>query len=129
MATLRCPCGTTINNRQILNEVEGVLLTGEDIDNMDLEWMEGRSAYYANEIGRGVWECNNCGRLAFNWPRRDGCEVKWYRPEDGQPGALMAFKQVAIAAELEAQLSEDLPEDDDDHDHPSLTVAERNPNF
>ena len=37
---------------------------------------------------------------------------------------------LAIAADLVAQPSEDLPEDDDDdRDHPSLTAAERNPNL
>jgi hypothetical protein len=34
-----------------------------------------------------------------------------------------------VSAELAQLDSEDLPEDDDDRDHPSLTAAERNPNL
>jgi hypothetical protein len=36
---------------------------------------------------------------------------------------------LAIANELAAVRTDDMPEDDEDHDHPSLTAAERNPSL
>ena len=91
MASLRCPCGTTLNNHCLPNEVEGFLLTEDDADIICLQ--DPKDLYsFMLENTRGLWECHACGRLAFNWPRRDGCKVKWYSPDDGEPGRLMALQ-------------------------------------
>jgi hypothetical protein len=92
MATLRCPCGELLNNHSCPNETEGWLLADQDVDNFDPSIDESDPALWAIEVSRGAWECSNCGRLAFNWPRRNGCDVKWYKPEDGEPGRLMEFQ-------------------------------------
>jgi hypothetical protein len=41
------------------------------------------------DLATDVWECGECGRLAVNWPNIGDGTVKWYRPEDGEPGHLM----------------------------------------
>jgi hypothetical protein len=86
MAQLKCICGTQLSNCRCPNETEGIILRDIDIERFDPE-----GAFTIDEIGRGVWECHACGRLAINYPSREACTVKWYRPENGEPGAMMAF--------------------------------------
>jgi len=95
MATLRCPCGKLLNNHADNNETQGYLLTEQDV--LEHEYSRNEDATeWALEAGRGVWECKSCGRLAFNWPFRSMSDVKWYAPEDGQPGRLMAQTRYEI---------------------------------
>ena len=82
VAKLECLCGNLLSNVACPNEIEGYLLTDMDVDVNKIDPIED---------GRSVWECDECGRLAFSHPGRQDCSVKWYRPEDGQPGGLMKY--------------------------------------
>lgn len=90
MARLKCPCGEVLTNTGIPNEVEGILLR-----DIDLEWIGNDSVNLLeiDGLGRDIWECSSCGRLAISWPQLRGSLVKWYWPEDGNPGDLMKFKR------------------------------------
>ena len=88
MAKIKCVCGNVLSNTLFPNEIEGMLLTSED-----LEFIDSKDCIEIDEIGRDVWECDQCGRLAINFPDRRSNTVKWYRPEDREPGGLMSFKQ------------------------------------
>jgi hypothetical protein len=81
MARLACLCGSVLSDSTVPNEMVGVLIKDQDVD-LDC---------CAADVGRIVWECNACGRLAISYPAKHGIDVKWYVPEDGVPGLLMAF--------------------------------------
>lgn len=92
MASLECLCGSILSNGQTPSDTVGSLVTGNDLEGF----------YGAEEVdeclsllrqSRDVWECHQCGRLAVAVPeQKDPCAVKWYHPENGKPGALMAFE-------------------------------------
>jgi len=88
MGKLRCKCGNILSNVASPNEVEGYL-----IKDQDLEFEGLRDSSDIMDIGRLVWECNECGRLAVSYPGKDDATVKWYVPEDGIPGGLMRFDE------------------------------------
>ena len=88
MSKLKCLCGEVLSNVISPNETEGLLLR-----NIDLEFYNKKSNDEIIEMGRDVWECNKCGRLAVSFPKKDDCNVKWYYPEDYEPGRLMGFDQ------------------------------------
>lgn len=85
MTRLTCPCGHTIVNCASPSTVAGSLISDYDLDfHASVADMAEREP----EIVRDVWECPECGRLAIsNLP--DDCQMKWYKPEDGQHGKLM----------------------------------------
>jgi hypothetical protein len=84
MAKLKCICGSQISNVSSPNTVEGYLISDLDMENCNLD-----GAMAVMDAARGMWECWNCGRLGFNHPDKHSSSVKWYRPEDGQNGALL----------------------------------------
>ena len=86
MARLKCLCGNSLSNVCSPNEMEGYLLT-----DMDMEFDDDKSCLDIMDIARCVWECDKCGRLAFNFPNKDSDTVKWYKPENGENGGLMKF--------------------------------------
>lgn len=92
MAKLNCICGAQLSNVMCPNQTEGLLLR-----DIDMEFDDRLSCCDISDIGRAVWECYACGRLAFNHPDKDGNRVKWYKPEDGEPGNLMKFDQPIAA--------------------------------
>lgn len=81
MAKLICPCGNQLSNVQCPSGNNGWFVTDEDTDNQ-IEW----DTCTVIEIGREVWECHDCGRVAFGNKKDAG--VKWYEPADGKPGHL-----------------------------------------
>jgi len=85
MAKLSCPCGEQLSNILSPNTIEGYLINDMQLEGMD-ETIESISIV---SNGRGVWECYNCGRLAFDFPKKGDSTVKWYLPDDGKPGKLM----------------------------------------
>ncbi len=76
MGKLGCPCGHTLSNTGCPNDIEGLIfnLYQEDMD---------------IDSGRDVWECKECGRLAVSYPTINDCKVKWYIPENGEPGDIL----------------------------------------
>lgn len=87
MAKLKCLCGDELSNTMQPNDIEGTLLADYDIDN--IESFEEDIIMGIDVWGRSVWECKECGRLAINHPKRDSNTVKWYKPENGEPGKLI----------------------------------------
>lgn len=87
MGKLLCPCGNILSNCCSPNENEGYLFT-------DMDYQCERLGDIEN--ARGVWECEKCGRIAFHYPKKWDHRVKWYAPEDGIPGNLMAFEPINI---------------------------------
>jgi hypothetical protein len=90
MGKLLCNCGNILSNCMCPNETEGVL-----IRDIDMEFDDDRNCLQIARMGRDVWECEKCGRLAISYPKRNDCHVKWYLPEDGKPGGLMRFREVS----------------------------------
>jgi len=88
MARLKCVCGNSLSNCSSPNEVEGRL-----IKDMDMEFDDEKSCLDIVDISRLVWECEKCGRLAFNYPKMDSNSMKWYKPENGKTGNLMKFNR------------------------------------
>ena len=86
MARLICICGNELTNQSIPSQTEGIL-----IKDQYLEFEEKLNCVEVSELGRVVWECDKCGRLAVSFPSKDDSKVKWYTPEDGIPGNLMKF--------------------------------------
>lgn len=86
MAQLICLCGNQLSNCSCPNQVEGVL-----IKDQDMEFEDNRNCVQIADLGRSVWECDQCGRLAINHPAKNSNEVKWYKPENAKPGHLMRF--------------------------------------
>ena len=84
MGKLNCICGNRLSNVQSPNEVEGIL-----IKDYDLDWEGEKDLIQVLELGREVWECNECGRLAISYPDMNDRKMKWYKPENGEPGHLM----------------------------------------
>lgn len=84
MAKLRCPCGNTLSNDVSPNNVEGII-----IKNIDLQFEDKKDLLEVLDLGRDIWECGKCGRLAISFPTKKDTLVKWYVPEDNKPGALM----------------------------------------
>jgi hypothetical protein len=72
MACLGCPCGNRMSNVSVPNNIEGI------IHNC---WEDEFT--YGNGID--FWECKDCGRLGVELPSK----IKWYVPEDGEPGDLI----------------------------------------
>jgi hypothetical protein len=67
MGKLRCICDNTISTTLFPNQIEGDI-TGA------YEW-----------TGRGVWECDNCGRLWIDDKDEEGLPIsKPYFPERGK---------------------------------------------
>lgn len=81
MAKLRCPCGDILSNSAWPNETQGWLVTCFQLEVVD----EDNGVM---DVGRDIWECKSCGRLAFSYPGKDDNTVKWYSPDDGKPGNL-----------------------------------------
>lgn len=88
MGKIRCICGTQISNASCPNTVTGLLLR-----DLDMEAADGRDQCGLMDIGRGMWECYSCGRIAFDWPDTKSGRVKFYRPEDGTKGDLCARRE------------------------------------
>ncbi len=86
MAQLTCLCGNSLSNIESPNEVEGLLLRDVDMS------FDEADSIQISDIGRHVWECGKCGRLSISYPKKEDMTVKWYIPEDGNPGNLMRFK-------------------------------------
>lgn len=86
MAKLNCLCGNQLSNTSCPNQVQGVL-----IKDQAMEFEENRNCVQIAASGRSVWECDKCGRLAVNYPDKNSNKVKWYKPENGEPGHLMHF--------------------------------------
>ena len=86
MSKLKCLCGNVLSNVGIPNEMEGIIIKDSDlVFNTKLTYMEVMNK------GRTVWECKMCGRLAISYPEKNDNEVKWYKPENKEPGNLMKF--------------------------------------
>lgn len=94
MGNLLCICGNILSNTMCPNETEGVLLR-----DIDMKFDGDRACCQIADMGRSVWECKKCGRLAISYPNKDDCHVKWYRPEDDNPGGLMRFRTGGGGAE------------------------------
>jgi hypothetical protein len=96
MGHLACICGHSISNVASPSNTTGYLIT-------DLELEESGDKPVMDcgieGFGRGVWECEMCGRIAVDFPNRNDRTVKWYRPEDDTPGDLLAY-----SAEFKARL-------------------------
>lgn len=73
---LVCPCGTILSKVEAPNSIEGLL------HSLCLD-------IYAFQNGRDAWECKECGRLAVIFPEVKSSRVKWYAPEDKEPGDLL----------------------------------------
>ena len=86
MAKLTCPCGAQLSNVTSPNTIEGYMVNNMQLINQMGETIETLDLI---SIGRGIWECYECGRLAFDFPKIRDSTVKWYLPEDGKPGRLM----------------------------------------
>ena len=86
MARLTCPCGNELTNQSTPSQVEGIL-----IKDQDMEFETELNCSEVSDLGRIVWECDKCGRLAISFPNKHDIKVKWYAPEDGIPGNLMKF--------------------------------------
>lgn len=84
MGKLNCICGQQISNVQSPSSNNGYLLR-----DIDLEREDEFNVLAVIEMGRDVWECFSCGRIAIG-NNKDNT-VKWYKPEDEKPGNLMAF--------------------------------------
>lgn len=84
MGKLRCLCGNQISDVLCPSPNTGLL-----IRDRDMEAADGKDIVGLLEIGRDVWECHECGRIAVMRPDGD-CDApaKWYKPEDGSPGKL-----------------------------------------
>lgn len=89
MAKLNCICGVQLSNSVCPNQTEGLILR-----DVDLEVIDGKSACEIIDAGRCVWECYNCGRLGVSFPGSSDSTIKWYKPEDGIAGNLMAFDKI-----------------------------------
>ena len=76
MGKLGCPCGNTLSNVCVPNDVEGIAFNFYEKD-------------FILGGGRTFWECKECGRLAFNHPGLRSSTVKWYVPENGESGDLI----------------------------------------
>ena len=87
MGKLRCPCGNVISSVAHPNIAIGNVVTQWELDG--IPYNDDNAARGAIDDGREVWECSDCGRLAFSYPKRDDNTVKWYSPDDGKPGHLM----------------------------------------
>lgn len=85
MAKLKCLCGEILSNVRDDNEVNGNLVPF---------WMLAAHSGDLDVIEHGIdtWECPSCGRIAIQIGE-DGT-MKWYRPEDGEPGHVMRDKGV-----------------------------------
>ncbi len=81
MSKLNCKCGWQISSVGYPSVEIGVIVTQNE---------EDASTDSASTLrdGREIWECSRCGRLAIEFPRGSR-QVKWYAPEDGQPGHIM----------------------------------------
>ena len=101
MSKLNCPCGNQMSNVSCPSSVEATLVTDWDADNIcvleDTEEMVD-----AIQDCRGMWECPECGRLGFNYPKRGDNRFKWYVPEDGKPGHLCESKYDAASPDYVA---------------------------
>jgi hypothetical protein len=94
-----------LSNVRSPNETEGRILRDIDVERLPgLAELWGSRLVIAPkqlesldrdiaEIGRGFWECDECGRLAVSFPHRRDTNVKWYAPEDGKAGHLMKFRE------------------------------------
>jgi len=80
MSKLLCPCGHTLSNSACPSTNIGWLLNDYEAESGELDPIEH---------GIEVWECHDCGRLAFG--SRDDNLVKWYSPENGKPGQLTNY--------------------------------------
>lgn len=89
MAKLVCPCGEILSSVGCPNEMEGRVYADWDFEKVygDLSFRN------LHRLFRAVWECWNCGRLAFNHPGLKDVTVKWYVPENGKHGNLMAKRE------------------------------------
>ncbi|MCP4585343.1 hypothetical protein [Pseudoalteromonas sp.] len=85
MGKLNCPCGNQLSDVCQPNTIEGHLITCMEHDGME----EIIDSLDIVTDSRGVWECHECGRLAFDYPDKGDSTVKWYVPEDKKPGRLM----------------------------------------
>jgi hypothetical protein len=75
VARLRCLCGNEISNNLSPSPNNGWLVNDHDwtiYDSVD------------DIIVRDVWECHECGRIAFGNFHDSG--VKWYEPSNKEPG-------------------------------------------
>ncbi len=81
MSKLNCLCGNQLSNVLSPSQNNGWFVNDVAVDNQQ-DWDECTVI----EIGRDVWECHECGRIAFGNKADPG--VKWYAPEDGKPGHL-----------------------------------------
>lgn len=70
MGKLLCLCGNLLSDVGYPCYQQGYLFPERDVDRMDFS------------AGRGMWQCDKCARIAFNWPIRDDCRVIWFKPED-----------------------------------------------
>lgn len=88
MGKLRCMCGAVISNVAVPNNVEGRYFNNREEEHLYGLQDHDESYEAFLDLCRDVWECEECGRLAFSYPGKSDATVKWYRPEDGKPGHL-----------------------------------------
>lgn len=81
MAKLNCPCGNQLSNIRSPNDYIGWLLSDISLESEDM-W----DCTTVSQKSRDVWECDECGRIAIG--NHGNNNMKWYKPEDGQPGNL-----------------------------------------
>ena len=85
MGKVNCPCGWQISDVGCPSAEIGYAISDTEQDDMadhipSLTIIEGRK----------IWECSQCGRIAFDYPTRGNPNgIKWYMPSDGLPGNLM----------------------------------------
>ena len=79
---LLCPCGDLLSCSGWPTSTRGWLVTSWEIEGIGLD--------SPNDImdSRSMWECKECGRIAFAFPNVGDLTVKWYAPEGGNPGGL-----------------------------------------
>lgn len=93
---LECPCGELIVDTTVSLPYKGEVIADEDIfsiwndidacleivasnpDNLKKAKVETRRAIISKT--RGIWKCDNCGRVAID---DASCRDHWYKPEGG----------------------------------------------
>ncbi len=76
---IECPCGNELNDISHPNPCGGHLISDSAADEISIPLDYGGII----KLGRSVWECPRCGRLAVDYPRKQDVSVKWYTPDDG----------------------------------------------